>query len=115
MLEVSFTTRYFAPFEEGADERELIREIWDQEIFESADELARVLEREGLQRPSMSGPYDGRTWLSDLDAYSDPYTDVLEEKSAFLEKGSPRLWAHVVHHVSKRWTRYDGPAYIERG
>ncbi|MGW4394901.1 hypothetical protein ACWEHA_06375 [Amycolatopsis nivea] len=106
----------YAPWQEGDDERDRIDECTERYTFDNARECADWLEREGFGEPSESGPYRQHTWLSELDPYEDP-GGVLTERSAHVEGESPefnpRLWAAIVAVVSRRWTRYAGPYYVE--
>lgn len=106
----------YAPWEEDADERERLSEWTDTHTFDNATECADWLDREGFGVPSHDpGPYDVRTWLSENDPYEHPYSGVLTERSAHVYAGfPPRLWAAIVARVSRRWTRYCGPYYVER-
>lgn len=108
----------YAPWQEGNDERERVDECTDSYSFDTARECADWLDREGFNSPSNDpGPYDRRTWLSELDPYEHPYTGVLTERSAHVEGNgpefNPRLWAAIVASVSRRWTHYTGPYYVE--
>lgn len=113
-IEVHHAT--YAPWEEEADERDRLNEWTDTHEFDNATECADWLDREGFGLPSCDpGPYDVRTWLNELDPYEHPYSGVLTERSAHVYAGfSPRLWAAIVARVSRPWTRYHGPYYVER-
>lgn len=104
----------YAAWEDGADERERIDEWTDEHTFDNARECADWLEREGIQSVSESGPYTARTWLTDLDPYQHPHSDTLTERSAHSELTDARLWAAIVHTVSRRFSGYTGPYYVER-
>lgn len=113
-IEITIHTATYAPWEEGADQRERIGEHSEEMSFDSARECADWLEKHGIQSPSQSGPYWSRTWLSELNPYEDD-EGVLTERSAHAEMTvDARLWAAIVHTVSQRWTRYVGPYYVER-
>ncbi|WP_033293146.1 hypothetical protein [Amycolatopsis jejuensis] len=107
----------YAPWNEGDEERERIGEDTESRTFDSARECADWLDREGFGDPSESGPVGRFTWLSELDPYENP-EGVLTERSAHVERDSPgfspRLWAAIVAVVSRRWTRYAGPYYVEQ-
>jgi hypothetical protein len=118
-ITIEVHTATYAAWEEGADERERTDERTDSHSFDNARECADWLEGEGFGSPSADpGPYDRRTWLSELKPYEDPYTGVLTERSAHVEGDGPdfnsRLWAAIVASVSRRWTHYVGPYYVER-
>lgn len=115
-IEITVHRAYYAPWEEGTDERERVKEESEEMTFDNARECADWLEQHGIQSPSQyPGPYWSRTWLSDLDAYEHPYTGVLMEQSAHAEATvNARLWAAIVQSVSRKYTRYEGPYYVER-
>jgi hypothetical protein len=106
-------TATYAPWEEGADERERIGESSETLTFDNARECADWLERQGLQSVSSTGPYWSRTWLSELDPYEDA-EGVLTERSAHAEAVDSRVWAAIVHTVSRAFSGYVGPYYVER-
>lgn len=102
----------YAPWEEGADERERLSEQTEEWTFDSARECADWLEREGFGEPSVSpGPYDWRTWVSELTPHEHPYTGCLTERTAHQTHADPRVWAAIVASVCNRWTRYAGPYF----
>lgn len=108
-------TATYAPWEEGADERERVGESSEEWTFDNARECADWLEREGFGSVSDPGPYWSRTWLSELDPYEHPYTGVLTERAVHAETTvDARLWAAIVHTVSRRYSGYTGPYYVER-
>jgi hypothetical protein len=119
MITIEINTRVYAPWEDEADDRECIEESTEPKTFDTARECADWLIKEGLQSPSVSpGPYDRFTWLAELDPYEHPYTGTLTERSAHVEgepaEFNPRLWAAIVHVVSRDFTHYSGPYYVER-
>lgn len=99
MIELNVHRSHYAPLEDGADERERLSTYSDTLTFDNARECADWLEREGLQAPSQSHGSDGRTWLSDVDAYEDPYTGILTEQSAHPRNVHPRVWIAIVESV----------------
>jgi hypothetical protein len=115
-IQITVHRAFYAPQKEGADERERIDEQSNEITFDNASECADWLESEGIQSPSVyPGPYNSHTWLSDLDPYEHPYTGVLTEQSAHAATTvNARVWAAIVHTVSRSWTRYVGPYYVER-
>lgn len=115
-IEITVHTAQYAPLEDGAEVRERVGEDSTEMTFDNARECADWLEQHGIQSPSdYPGPYWSHTWLSDLDPYEHPHTGVLFEQSAHAETTVPaRLWAAIVHSVSRKWTRYDGPYFVER-
>lgn len=118
MITIDLYAAEYAPWEDEADKREKIGEHSESLTFDNARECADWLEREGFGSPSVDpGPYDRRTWLSELDPYEHPYTGVLTERSVHLAidpEFNPRVWAAIVASVTRRWTRYAGPYYVER-
>ena len=112
-ITIDVHTAVYAPWEEGADARERIDESTEERTFDNARECAEWLESQGLQSVDSSGPYWSRTWLSELNPYEHPYTGVLTERSAHAETTVPaRLWAAIVHSVSRKFSGYTGPYYI---
>jgi hypothetical protein len=110
-LEIHVYSAMFAPWEEGADERERVDEDTDHKVFDNARECADWLEREGFGVPSESRPFGFRTWLNECDPREDDW-GVLTERSAHPVAGEfhPRLWAAVVACVSeqKTWPYWEG-------
>jgi hypothetical protein len=100
---IVYATEY-APWEEDADEREVINEWSEEHTFDTARECATWLEREGFGEPSgFNGhAYDLNTWL-DAYPYEHPYTGVLTERSAHVSgNANPRVWSAIVASVSHR-------------
>lgn len=119
MITLEMYSETFAPWQEGDDERERIGEYSEQITFDNARECARWLDREGFGIPNVDpGPYDRRTWLKENDPYEHPHTAVLTERSIRADGNgpdfNPRLWAAIVASVSRQWTHYTGPYYVER-
>lgn len=118
MIALEIHTATYAPWQEGDDERERIGEDTKTMTFDNATECAWWLDREGFGSPSVHpGPYDRRTWLTENDPREDD-EGVLTERSAHVEGNgpefNPRLWAAIVASVSRQWTHYTGPYYVER-
>jgi hypothetical protein len=118
MVTITVHTAEYAPWEEGADERERISESSEDWTFDNARECAAWLENEGFGSPSDGRPYRSCTWLAELDPYEHPHTGVLIERSAHAETTvDARLWAAIVHTVSRvfsGYSGYTGPYYVER-
>lgn len=118
MITIDVHNAEYAPWEENADERERLSEHSESLTFRNARECADWLEREGFGEPSVyPGPYGRHTWLSELDSYEHPHTGVLTERSVHLSVDPTihaRVWAAIVATVTRQWTRYDGPYYVER-
>lgn len=117
-IKVDLYSAIYAPLEEGADEREKIYEQSATIPFDNATECAHWLKRNGFDTPSVDpGPYDRRTWLSQSTPYEDLESGVLTEQTAALATDpefNPRLWAAIVASVTRQWTHYRGPYYVER-
>lgn len=101
MISITTHCTRYAPFEDGADEREPLGTDTAVLDFDNAAQAAEWLRRNGLQSPSDSRSDGYRTWLNDVDAYEHPYTGVLEERSAHPYRVHPRVWAAIVEAV--RW------------